>query len=190
MCCCGVVSCACLAVVWCGVLWCGVVWCAVVWCGCGVVWCGVVWVWCGCLCACVASRAQVLRGSHKAGRIEHLMVGGQTGADSDRVRTSRLQWQWQWKSLPLPFEALLLAFSSVSLSSASSSPSRWLLLSAVLLTTHARTFRYLTSEECTFHSNGLFCFVPTRAVTRWDDVCCLLPLWARVLACVLARAGG
>ena len=28
---------------------------------------------------------QILRGSQKCGRIEHVMVGGQTGADLDRV---------------------------------------------------------------------------------------------------------
>ena len=28
---------------------------------------------------------QVLKGSHAAGRIEHVMVGGQTGADLERV---------------------------------------------------------------------------------------------------------
>ena len=29
---------------------------------------------------------QILRGSHKCGRIEHLMVAGQTGADLERVK--------------------------------------------------------------------------------------------------------
>ena len=36
-------------------------------------------------CASHRAHAQVLRGSHRAGRIEHIMVGGQTGADMERV---------------------------------------------------------------------------------------------------------
>ncbi|XP_005108978.1 L-proline trans-4-hydroxylase [Aplysia californica] len=42
---------------------------------------------------------QILEGSHKCGRIEHLMVGGQTGADLDRVGELK-------KVLPLRFVEL------------------------------------------------------------------------------------
>ena len=34
---------------------------------------------------CVLLMAQVLKGSHLCGRIEHIKVGGQIGADMERV---------------------------------------------------------------------------------------------------------
>ena len=38
-----------------------------------------------CVCNTYISYIEVLKGSHKAGRIEHKRVGGQTGADMERV---------------------------------------------------------------------------------------------------------
>ena len=40
----------------------------------------------------VTLLAQILKGSHKVGRIEHNRVGGQTGADVERVEEIMKVW--------------------------------------------------------------------------------------------------
>lgn len=75
---------------------------------------------------------EILRGSHKCGRIEHLMVAGQTGADMDRVNGIRDSGQCPLEMVEMePGDTLFFHCNLLHTSGPNNSPNRrWAFLTA------------------------------------------------------------
>ncbi|XP_041367484.1 L-proline trans-4-hydroxylase-like [Gigantopelta aegis] len=73
---------------------------------------------------------EVLVGSHKCGRVDHMMVGGQTGADLERVELIKLKCPLIYVELD-PGDAVFFHSNVLHTSSANTSDKRrWVLISA------------------------------------------------------------
>ncbi|XP_074653877.1 L-proline trans-4-hydroxylase-like isoform X2 [Tubulanus polymorphus] len=85
---------------------------------------------------------QILDGSHKCGRIEHIMVGGQTGADTERV--DQLKKVLKLRHVEMnPGDALFFHANLLHKSDVNDSPSRrWAFLCAYNLATNDPVYEH------------------------------------------------